>query len=277
MANDRLNMKRIENLSRSGLNREQINLNIDFDTSFKDLQYLRGELSTFLARKENTRDFHRHLDLRIKAVHDLQRIQLQCSFWHKSNWSNEELRAARSSKFLCELIRAVRKIPINKPGGAGAKTGDEGKPSYMVHITEEVAVSKRAAEKKKQQEKRMDFVKPVEAEPSKPAAPADSEQAPDPEAAARGQEEREKKAKEEEKKKAEEEEKKRLEAAAFEQFTDVPLVEEAEVAVAGSEDDEGAVRQRTPYRFISGVETGMRNVNLRLGNDQPFYHPRRVS
>jgi hypothetical protein len=277
MPNDKLNAKRIENLSRSGINREQIDLHINFDTTFKDIQYLRNELSAFLSLKDNRRDYRPFVDVRVKAVPNLQTIQLQCSFWHKSNWSNEELRAARSSKFVCELLRVVRNIPISKPGGSGPKTGDEGKPSYIVSITEEEAIAKRAAESNNQREKRIDFVKPADEELAKqePTVPADPRELSDEasaelEAKNRKEEEettvlKKKKAKQEKEK----EEARLAELAALQQLTEIPLVGNLGRPSAPWESNDG-MRNRSPFSFISGWETGMRSKE----SYQPFYPPR---
>jgi hypothetical protein len=250
-----LNKKRIENISKSGLGREQIDLGIDFDTSFKDIQYLRTELSNFLSRKENCRDFRPYLDIRVSSIQDLQKIQLKCSFWHKSNWSNEQLRAARSSKFLCEFIRAARKIPIKKPGGLRAKSGEEGKPSYIVTINEEEAVAKREAEKKRLQGKRMPPAPITEEHQAKtnrntdtvnttPAAPKESNQDD--------------------------------EEVALEQLTVIPLAEEVGIPVTGSDNPDG-LRQRAPYLFRTGSDQmGIRNPGGPIYNS-PFYPPPQVT
>jgi hypothetical protein len=265
MPNDKLNVKRIENLTRSGMNREQIDINVDYDTTFKDIQYLRGQLSAFLGQEENRRNYRPTVDICVKAVPDLLRIQLQVSFWHKSNWADEELRSARSSKFVCELLRVVRRIPINKPGGSGAKTGDEGKPSYMVTISEQEAAAKRAAEKKKQSEKRLDFVQAdgvgktqasvTEADPSQLFGEELAEWK------ARKQQEETDKRLAEEKKIKEEWEKEQIrlaETEALRQLTEIPLVDRHDSPSAPWETRDG-LRNRYAYSFNTGRETGLRD------------------
>lgn len=69
MANDRLNLKRVENVSRSNPNREERTLNIDFETTFKDIQYLKTEVGNFLSAKENSRDYYPKFDLRYVLKH----------------------------------------------------------------------------------------------------------------------------------------------------------------------------------------------------------------
>ena len=116
ISNDRLNLLNIQNVTRSGPNREEVSVFVDFNTTFTDIQYLRGELSYFLALRANCRDFRPGLDLRITSIHEMNKLELKCSFIHKSNWANEELRAARSSKFMCALIAAIRKLAVPRPG-----------------------------------------------------------------------------------------------------------------------------------------------------------------
>ena len=116
MSNDRLNLKRIENVTRSGANREELSIFVDFNTTFTDIQYLKMELEAFLSSKENSRDYQPGCEIRVASIHEMNKLELKCSFVHKSNWSNEELRRARSSKFMCALVAAIRKIPIVKPG-----------------------------------------------------------------------------------------------------------------------------------------------------------------
>ena len=120
MSNDRLNMKRIENLTRSGANREEISIFVDFNTTFTDIENLKAELHSFLAARENVRDYQTHCEIRLNNIFEMNKLELVCSFYHKSNWATEELRAARSSKFKCALLTAIRRLPISKPGGLGA-------------------------------------------------------------------------------------------------------------------------------------------------------------
>ncbi|KAF9869892.1 mechanosensitive ion channel [Colletotrichum karsti] len=55
ISNDRLSQKRIENFSRSGINRQGISMFVDFRTGFKDIVRLRTIMEEFLA--ENPRDY----------------------------------------------------------------------------------------------------------------------------------------------------------------------------------------------------------------------------
>lgn len=154
ITNERLAMKRIENISRSGVNKQSLTICVDFKTTFKDVMFLRSELETFL--KENPRDYQPTLALSVINLHELNKLELSIAFTHKSNWSNERLRATRSSKFMCALVAAVRKVPIYQPGGSKPFLGDEGRPLYTASIGEATAAAKAAADKKKREEARID-------------------------------------------------------------------------------------------------------------------------
>jgi hypothetical protein len=158
ISNDRLNLKRIINVTRSGANKEAVSIFVDFNTTFTDIQYLQKELQKFLSDRSNSRDFLPAVKIRLKNIFELNKLELKCSFSHKSNWSNEDLRAARSSKFLCALLTAIRKIPLNKPGGPDI-LGMEGKPAYTVMLSDEQGKAKLDASKQKILEKRKDFLK----------------------------------------------------------------------------------------------------------------------
>ncbi|KAK3380819.1 hypothetical protein B0H63DRAFT_450216 [Podospora didyma] len=135
VANEYLQQCRIENVTRSGSNRQHITMMIDVRTTFKDLAYLRAELEAFL--KENKRDYLPNLALQILGVHDLSRLEMKVVFTHRTNWSNEPLRAGRSMKFMCALVSAIRKVPIIRPDGG--PIGGEGRPMFNVMLSEKEA------------------------------------------------------------------------------------------------------------------------------------------
>ena len=139
-----LNTLWIQNTTRSGAMRERLPVDIDFTTSFEDIQLLKAELQNFVRDKENSRDFQPDIDVEVVGINEMDKLQLQVEIRHKSNWSNETIRAARRSKFMCALVLALRKVPINPPGGADAALGSKDLPSYSV------AVSTSEAEKARQ-------------------------------------------------------------------------------------------------------------------------------
>ncbi|KAI6467622.1 hypothetical protein MCOR17_004386 [Pyricularia oryzae] len=136
--NQQLVMKRIENISRSGNNRQILQLCVDFKTSFTDIVFLRRELEAFVRADENCRDYMPEIGCSLIGVHELNKLELKCSVTHRSNWGNEKLRSARSNKFYCAVLAAVRKIPLNRPGGP-LYMGEAGRPVYTAQLTEEEA------------------------------------------------------------------------------------------------------------------------------------------
>lgn len=56
---------------------------------------------------------------------------------------------------MCALVLAIRKVPINPPGGADAPLGSSDKPTYSVAVSDTEAAAARAAYAKKQEEKRL--------------------------------------------------------------------------------------------------------------------------
>ncbi|KAL3706849.1 hypothetical protein TMatcc_007862 [Talaromyces marneffei ATCC 18224] len=152
VANNVLNTSWIDNVTRSKAMRERISLFVDFGTTFADIQLLKMEMEKFVRDKDNSRDFQPDIEIEVISVGNMDKLELRIEIRHKSNWSNETVRAARRSKFMCALVLAIRKVPIIGPGGGGAALGDPANPSYSVSITDEKAKEYRekAAEKKEQ-------------------------------------------------------------------------------------------------------------------------------
>ena len=159
---DRLNLKRIENVTRSGQNRETVSIFVDWLTSFKDIQLFRKELETFLHRHENARDFEKSFSFSVKSFHEMNKLELKCSVTHKSNWSNESLREARSSRLQCAVIAAYKKVQISRPGGTRPVLGDDARPNFTVMLSEDEAAKRIAAEKATSAAKKRAAFPPVE-------------------------------------------------------------------------------------------------------------------
>ncbi|RMJ21053.1 serine threonine protein kinase [Aspergillus sp. HF37] len=115
-ANNVLNNHWIDNISRASAMREQLTVPANFDTTFDDIQKLREELERFVRDKENCRDFMPDIDIEVAGLGNMDRLELRVDIRHKYNWSNESVRAARRSKFMCALVLALRRIGIRPPG-----------------------------------------------------------------------------------------------------------------------------------------------------------------
>lgn len=138
-----LNNLWVENVSRSKAMREQLSVFCAFDTPFEDIQALKHEMEAFVVDKENNRDFQSDVQVECVGIAEMNKLELRIEIRHKSNWSNEAVRAARRSKFMCALVLALRKVPIYAPGGGDAGLGSAGQPSYSVAVGLEQAQAMR--------------------------------------------------------------------------------------------------------------------------------------
>ena len=143
VANIVLNTVWIDNVSRSQAMREALAILISFDTSLEDIELLRNEIQNFVLDKENSRDFQPEVNVEVTGIASMDKMELKVEIRHKSNWSNEAVRAARRSKFMCALVLALRKIPIYAPGGGGAALGSSDQPTYSVAVSDAEAAQKR--------------------------------------------------------------------------------------------------------------------------------------
>ncbi|KAF2174553.1 hypothetical protein K469DRAFT_490552, partial [Zopfia rhizophila CBS 207.26] len=137
------NSQWIKNVSRSGAMTERYEFSISAKTEFDAIQNLNAELQSFV--HDHKRDFQPEVDIELISVGNLQELVLRTQVCHKSNWSNETLRATRRNKFLCALLTALRKHSITSPGGGGdPPVGSWENPGYSVTVMEEEAQRARA-------------------------------------------------------------------------------------------------------------------------------------
>lgn len=126
----------VDNVSRSRAQKERLTFSVYPTTSFHDIELLRHELTRFVTDPENSRDFQPEVNIELLSVGNLKQLDLRVEIKHKSNWANEKLRAYRRSKFMCALLSAMRKVPIDGPSGAGPAQGSLQAPNYSVTITD---------------------------------------------------------------------------------------------------------------------------------------------
>lgn len=150
-----LNNLWIENVTRSKAMKECIDVNVSFDTSFEDIELLRSEIEKFVRHPDNARDFQPDFSIGIGGVGDLDKLNLKVVMKHKSNWHNEAVRATRRSKFICALALALKKVPINAPGGGGEPLGGPTNPTYSVAVSDEIATAARDKVAKDKDDARM--------------------------------------------------------------------------------------------------------------------------
>ncbi|POS83440.1 hypothetical protein EPUL_006206, partial [Erysiphe pulchra] len=159
-----LNTLWIENTSRSKAMKEQIEIFISFDTPLEDIETLRSLMEIFVRNPENSRDFQPEVIMETTSVNSMDKLSLKIEIRHKSNWHNENVRAARHSKFMCALVTALRQVPIYRPGGDGDPLGGPKNPGYTVAVTDEWAAN---AVKKSSEEKKSKRLIPLSTEPKK--------------------------------------------------------------------------------------------------------------
>ncbi|KAK3298043.1 Mechanosensitive ion channel-domain-containing protein [Chaetomium fimeti] len=150
-----LNNAWVENVTRSKAMKEVIDVNVAFDTSFEDIELLRVELEQFVQSPDNSRDFQPDIAIGVGGVGDCDKLTLKIAIKHKSNWHNDAVRATRRSKFMCALTMALRRVPINGPGGGGDALGGPANPTYSVAVTDTFATDARAKSEKDKEAKKL--------------------------------------------------------------------------------------------------------------------------
>jgi small-conductance mechanosensitive channel len=143
--NNVLNALWIENVSRSKAMKEQLTLDVHFDTTFEDIQLLKNELIAFVCDKDNSRDFLPEIDVEVLGTSDMSKLQLRVEVRHKGNFANETQRASRRSKFMCALVQSLRRVPIYGPGGGSDALGGPANPTYSVSVSDGYATEAREA------------------------------------------------------------------------------------------------------------------------------------
>lgn len=153
--NIQLNNYWVDNVSRSKAMYESFEVDVSFDTSFEDVELLRQEMEKFVRAHDNSRDFQPDFTIGIGGVGSLDKLTLKIAILHKSNWHNGMVRATRRSKFMCALALALKKIPINGPGGGGDALGGPANPAYSVAVTDDWAAKARTDSAKDKDDARM--------------------------------------------------------------------------------------------------------------------------
>lgn len=133
----------VDNITRSKAMYECFEIDVSFDTTFEDIELLRLEMEKFVRHSDNSRDFQPDFSIGVGGVGSLDKLSLQISILHKSNWHNDMVRASRRSKFMCALAIALKKIPIYGPGGGGDALGGPENPSYSVAVSNDWASKAR--------------------------------------------------------------------------------------------------------------------------------------
>ncbi|TIA08707.1 hypothetical protein D6C80_09065 [Aureobasidium pullulans] len=105
----------IENVSRSKAMKERITLGVSANTTSAEIVALRNDLEEFVRSPENARDYQPGLDVEVVGVGNLSHLDLMIEIRHKSNFSNESLRASRRNKFMVALLSSIKHAGIEAP------------------------------------------------------------------------------------------------------------------------------------------------------------------
>ncbi|EWC44741.1 hypothetical protein DRE_06519 [Drechslerella stenobrocha 248] len=160
--NNVLNGKSVENVSRSGPMREVVLFPINFNTSMRDIMFLRSELMAFVV--ENNRDFRSDsMTVEISSV-KLDSLELKVEMRYKGNWAEQPKRVERRNKFMSALVDALRKVPIYAPGAGDPALGEAGNAQYVVSINPADAQRNKDAAAKEKEAKRFKTTEELEAE-----------------------------------------------------------------------------------------------------------------
>lgn len=105
-----LNAKAIQNYRRSGPTSETISWDVDFGTTFEQIESLRERMLEFLEHEK--RDYNPSCDITVDSFNDQTKLTLKTSIPYKSNWANAALKAQRRNKWICALKIALAQLSI---------------------------------------------------------------------------------------------------------------------------------------------------------------------
>jgi hypothetical protein len=155
VANNTIGNVWVDNISRSRAQKERVSFNVFPTTSMRDIELLRNELEKFVTDPENSRDYQPDIQIDLVSVGNLQHLELRVDIKHKSNFANGSLYAYRRSKFMCALLSALRRVPIDGPAGSFPVQGSLQAPNYAVMISEQKAQEAQVIHEQGKEAKKM--------------------------------------------------------------------------------------------------------------------------
>ncbi|CAG8491946.1 8440_t:CDS:10 [Ambispora gerdemannii] len=105
--------KFIQNIRRSGHMRDEVLIEVDFYTSFEQIEALRERMVTYLEGEE--RDFYPTLELTVEKMPKCRQLVIKITVEHKSNWQDEGVTCRRKNKFMCQLKNLIIDLDIQGP------------------------------------------------------------------------------------------------------------------------------------------------------------------
>ncbi|KAF7361876.1 Mechanosensitive ion channel protein [Mycena venus] len=113
--NSVLNGEFIQNFRRSPQMSESFTFDVNYSTSFEDVEKLRQKMLTFVTTER--RDYQPAFDVVVVDFPDQAKMVLSADIKYKSNGQQGALKAKRRNKWLCALKAALAEVGIYGPSG----------------------------------------------------------------------------------------------------------------------------------------------------------------
>ncbi|KAG8835307.1 hypothetical protein FRC17_004089 [Serendipita sp. 399] len=113
--NNVLNQKFIYNHRRSQQMSEPFAFELAWDTTFEQLEALRGRMLAFV--KSERRDFLPVFDVVVDSFSDQSKLAVKADIKYKSNWQQGALKVQRRNKWICALKVALKETKVFGPAG----------------------------------------------------------------------------------------------------------------------------------------------------------------
>lgn len=130
-----VNTKAIQNFRRGGAASEVFTWEVDFGTSFEQIEALRQAMLEFLETER--RDYLPKCDISVADFAAQGSLKLSTLIPYKSNWSNSALKAQRRNKWICALKIAMGQLQIWGPAGAGNPSPAPADPTLIKFVNPE--------------------------------------------------------------------------------------------------------------------------------------------
>ncbi|KAL7007996.1 hypothetical protein EMMF5_002645 [Cystobasidiomycetes sp. EMM_F5] len=125
----------IINHRRSGATSEVFTWDVDFGTTFEQIEALRQAMLDFL--ESERRDYVHKCDISVKDFAAQGMLTLSTAIPYKSNWSNNALKVTRRNKWICALKIAMASLNIYGPAGAGNPSPPPADPTVVKLLSAE--------------------------------------------------------------------------------------------------------------------------------------------
>jgi len=107
----------ILNIRRSQQMSETFTFDVNYATSFEDLEKLRSKMLAFLESESSKRDFQPVFDVTVVDFPEQSKMTLSADIKYKSNSQQSALKAKRRNKWICALKVALHEVGIYGPNG----------------------------------------------------------------------------------------------------------------------------------------------------------------